>query len=657
MALTGMKILLTNMYDKSIYYGNTYYIYEFLEYRRTEGFNHMWADNETDQDLLGFSIHAQLLQSIVTDSGMLPVTVGLFGDWGGGKSSILKILQHELLKDDNFAVIYFNSWVFEGYDDAKSAILTTILNELREHRNLKNVIGDEVRDLLKRVNWMKFLKYGTSAGLAYLTANPLPLLLAEGSLPTGQFIKQGKEAEEAPTLKIDDLLKKTQESVENVRSFRTDFQKLINKTKLKALIILIDDLDRCSPERLIQNLEAIKLFLNVDHTAFIVATDRRIVENAIRIRYAELFTGEKGATTGDSLVTDYLEKLIQVPYTLPKLAPHEVRSYLCMLFLKKYLPETKFLEVLQKYVQFLMKERYASFQLGDEIKSLEDAATRTAVVDSMRLVDACSDAITDGLKGNPRQIKRFLNAFWLRRELARIANIPHLKDHILIKLMVLEYMSSDRFDDLYQWHRLSSDGTAQPLGELESAEGIDAVPEKYTKWGTPRLWRWLKTEPKLANEDLRDYFWIARSAISDTFAGVRLMTQTMRKCSEELLSKIEIERRSGVTMFASLLEDEQEGVIGIITRHAMQDFKDDTALRSMIDIAAKGHMNGAESFAQCVERIGAVNLSAGFGITLRAFKVESSNRASVLVGQVRESLSKSGTNVGRALQSKIKSKQ
>ncbi len=64
----------------------------------------MWADNETDQDLLGFSIHADLLRSIITNPDMLPVTVGLFGDWGGGKSSILKILQRNLAEETDFAV-------------------------------------------------------------------------------------------------------------------------------------------------------------------------------------------------------------------------------------------------------------------------------------------------------------------------------------------------------------------------------------------------------------------------------------------------------------------------------------------------------------------------------------------------------------------------
>ncbi len=612
----------------------------------------MWADNETDQDLLGFSIHANLLGSIIKNPEMLPVTVGLFGDWGGGKSSVLKILQRNIDQEKDYAVIYFNSWVFEGYEDAKSAILTTLLNELRDHRDLKNVVGDDVKALLKRVNWMKILKFGVSAGMTYLTANPLPLLLAGGTVPEGQPVEQTTGAtnlSDSHDLKLNDLLETTQDSVQNVRSFREDFQKLIDKTKLKAVIILIDDLDRCSPERLIDNLEAIKLFLNVDRTSFVVATDRRIVENAIRIRYSNLFMSEKGSLAGDSLVNDYLEKLIQVPYTLPKLAPHEVRSYLRMLFLKKHLEKTKFTEVLQNYVEFLDKERYESFQLADELTSIEDEATRTAVADSMRLVEACSDAITDGLKGNPRQIKRFLNAFWLRRELAHIAHLQHLKDHILIKLMVLEYMSTDRFDDLYQWHRVSSDGTAQPLSELEEVDCVEDIPVNYTNWGTQRIWRWIKAEPRLASEDLRDYFWVARSAITDTLAGVRLMTQAMRACSEELLSTVQVERQSGVTMFVSLTEDEQEGVLGVIMRHAMQEVKDDTALRSLVDLSGKGYLNAAEAFSKCIERIDVTNLNPGFGITLRAFKVEAGNRAAELIGQVRESLKKTDSRVGRAL--------
>ncbi|MDA3912016.1 MAG: P-loop NTPase fold protein [Bacteroidales bacterium] len=619
----------------------------------------MWADNETDQDLLGFSIHANLLQSIVTNPEILPITVGVFGDWGGGKSSILKILKSEINKNDDFAVIYFNSWIFEGYEDAKSAILTTLLTELKNHRNLKDKIGDEVKSLLGRVDAMKILKFGASAGLSYLTANPLPFIAGSGLIGNTSPEDQNTttaEAKNKPSFKMGDLFKSTQDSVQTIQSFRSDFQNLIKKTDLKALIILIDDLDRCSPDRLIENLEAVKLFLNVERTAFVVATDRRIVENAIRIRYSELFNSEN-STAGDSLITDYLEKLIQVPYTLPKLAPHEVRSYLCLLFLKKYLSNEQFEEVLKHHASFLEKERYVAFEFDKELSSLiSDKTTRDLIAESMRLVEACSDAITDGLKGNPRQIKRFLNAFWLRRELAQVAGLKHLKDHILIKLMVLEYISSDHFEELYRWHSSSSDGIALPLTELEAEESVDTISEEYAKWKTIRFWRWIKAEPELKNEDLRDYFWISRSSIADTFSGVRLVTQAMKSCAEEMASNIEIERKQGLKLFYSLSEDEQEGVLSIVSRTAMQNYTEDAPLRSLIDLSNKGNLNAAKSFSKCIERIRTANLGAGLGITLRSFNVEHGNRAAEIIGDIKDKLAKTETKIGRAIKKRKRGK-
>ena len=103
----------------------------------------MWSDNETADDLLGFQVHADLIRSVVTDPKMLPVTIGVFGDWGGGKTSIMKMLERDLEPEnwqkesverqnyENAAVIYFNGWQFEGYDDAKAAILSSVLLLLR----------------------------------------------------------------------------------------------------------------------------------------------------------------------------------------------------------------------------------------------------------------------------------------------------------------------------------------------------------------------------------------------------------------------------------------------------------------------------------------------------------------------------------------------
>ena len=78
----------------------------------------MWSDIETSKDLLGYLVHASLLKE-----KNLPITIGLYGDWGCGKSSILKILKEELEKDNDCVVVYFDGWSFESFDDAKMALI------------------------------------------------------------------------------------------------------------------------------------------------------------------------------------------------------------------------------------------------------------------------------------------------------------------------------------------------------------------------------------------------------------------------------------------------------------------------------------------------------------------------------------------------------
>ena len=122
---------------------------------------HIWQDNKTEIDLLGFDVHADLIRSVITDPAVLPVTVGVFGDWGGGKSSIMKMLQKELSNEEaypNVVCLYFNGWTFEGYEDAKSALLSSILIQLGEHKKFGAKAKDWVVKLLKRLRWMELGK-------------------------------------------------------------------------------------------------------------------------------------------------------------------------------------------------------------------------------------------------------------------------------------------------------------------------------------------------------------------------------------------------------------------------------------------------------------------------------------------------------------------
>ena len=310
----------------------------------------VWPDSETQEDLLGFRVHANLIRTLVTDPKMLPTTIGVFGDWGGGKSSIMRMLEADFTGEgyDDVACIYFNGWQFEGYEDAKSALLCSILIQLGEHKALGHKIKDKTVSLLRRVKWMELAKLGVKhvgvpLAAAALTggmgAIPAAAIALGGTLVGHNASKEFKEKSEGE-LKWRELIEADPGKPEllEVRKFREEFASMLNETKLRSLVVLVDDLDRCLPERLIETLEAIKLFVSVPKTAFVIGADPRIVRHAIATRYIRqqlrddiASSGAEKRTEEYDLVQDYLEKLIQVPYYLPRLSPAEIESYLNLL--------------------------------------------------------------------------------------------------------------------------------------------------------------------------------------------------------------------------------------------------------------------------------------------------------------------------------------
>ena len=102
----------------------------------------MWSDKETTEDLLGYTVHASLLKRVVTNGKNLPITVGLYGDWGLGKTSILRILEKQLKDDNDTVVIYFDGWSFESFDDAKMALIQGIVDALEKEERFSAKVGD-----------------------------------------------------------------------------------------------------------------------------------------------------------------------------------------------------------------------------------------------------------------------------------------------------------------------------------------------------------------------------------------------------------------------------------------------------------------------------------------------------------------------------------
>lgn len=514
----------------------------------------MWADNETSDDLLGFKVHADLIVDVINDNDVLPVTIGVFGDWGSGKSSILKIVEKELIGDDKDGfkdgtlVLYFNGWVFEGYDDAKAALLESIIEKFAKHKKLGPKVKDETVKLFKSVKWMRlmglgFKKIAIPAASAYLTGGVslIPYLLNEFSQIDPTELANKLKGDEAESFLSSIIKKDEADEITMVREFRDDFKKMLDKSKIEKLVVIIDDLDRCTPDRLIENLEAIKLFLNVDKTAFVIGADPRIVRHAIELRYKTdgIENSSDVESRNERIVSDYLEKLIQVPYYLPKLTDNEVETYLSLLFCQKELG-SDFNKVLEAFCTARENNRYDVFGLGD-IDSILKPEEKSKLTNSVSIIASLAPIITEGLKGNPRQIKRFLNTYSLRDRLVRVAKIADFKMDILAKLMVLEYSSQSLFRQIYEWQS-SQKGESKELKELESLaskNSIEIIKEKYSAdWGTDKTIKWLNAEPKLTDIDLRDYYWITRDQLTTSISGSSLVSPHIRSLVKKLIEPV-----------------------------------------------------------------------------------------------------------------------
>lgn len=653
----------------------------------------MWSDNETTEDLLGFQVHADLIRSIVTDPKMLPATIGIFGDWGSGKTSVMKMLEKSLNPDNyeenskeqqeckRVAGLYFNGWLFEGYDDAKSAILSSILLQLGEHQRFGPKIRDKAANLLKSVNSMRFVRLGLQhvalpAFAAYVSGGTSLIPNVVGAA-NSLFGKKEEEAEEADSTETTtgenvDLGKpvdadKLPSAHLDVRSFRDEFSSLIAECDIDSLVVLIDDLDRCSPERIIDNLEAIKLFLNVEQTAFVIGADRRIVRHAIAMRYKphEIEEQDDQKEPADRLVTDYLEKLIQIPYHLPKLSPTEVETYMVLLFCLRDLKKEDAEKCLAAFDSLRTRDRYSVFGYTNVKNVLGEQGVPESLSKSLTFSTASAPLITEGLKGNPRQIKRFLNAFVLRKKLAEVAKLVHIRDEVLVKLMVLEYVHPRQYGQLYDW-QAKEDGFPQKIKKLEltisSSHGkINSKenPEKDSKkedaleidegWKTPSMQKWVAMEPLLSEVDLRDYFWISRDRLQSTFSGISMVSPIVRRIFEDLISGNSGKRNAAIKGIDDLNEDERSSLLTQLEEHVYRhpDQKHGyDALRTLIE---SNNIEGAiEALVRVLDRCSPKSIHASVAFTLKALAEAKSEWKNILMPTINQ-LAKTNSRIGRAL--------
>ncbi|GGB71136.1 P-loop NTPase fold protein [Deinococcus soli (ex Cha et al. 2016)] len=520
----------------------------------------MWSDNESSVDLLRFTYLTDTLVELVQQDSLLPTTIGVFGDWGSGKSTILKHAESKLRAQGAGTIcLTFNGWLFEGYEDAKSALMGNILEELekqlKENRRWTDAIGQSIGKLLKRVDWLKVAKISAGAAVPMLTGLPLlgPLL---GLLPN---VKE-KEGE-APDLT--GLLKEAPEESTRttIREFRQEFSKLLEQAGVSRLVVIIDDLDRCLPSTIIDTLEAIKLFLFAGRTAFILGADERLVEYAVRERFPEL------PNTDFQVGQNYLEKLVQIPLRLPTLTARETESYLALLFAQRACQRPVFEQIVAKMLSLELTDlndvaftpelaRQVHGRMNERVPSRLDA--------DLAFAARLAQPLHTGLGGSPRRLKRFLNALELRMTLAQRRHLD-IDVGKLAKLMVLEYIKTDQFRRFVQWPiqeggrvvRLQALEQAARAREASSPPGpigpANEIPEYMRSWlDDDWLRTWLASDPPLGDENLVPYFTVAHDKITSLTNYASKLSPAASRLLQDLLSGATVSIRRALTQASTL---------------------------------------------------------------------------------------------------------
>lgn len=494
----------------------------------------MWKDIETAEDLLGYRFHAKLLKDIVLDDNMLPTSIGIFGNWGYGKSSLMLLMQKEVDieiakqnnagKDWRVLQVRFNGWQYENYESTKYSLIQVLLDSVESYLSANKDFFEKLDGLLRRINLLKvgvllFKKYAWSQ---------IPSEIKD-HLPSSDELKK--------CIDVDNIDKFRAEFVNDrtslfVTSFRKLFGSIIKDAQFKSVIVYIDDLDRCSGERMIECIEAIKLFLNVDHTAFVLGADERMVELAIKEHYP---VQDRNKSVIYSPFSDYLEKLIQIPYRLPKLSFGEQATYIMFLLLKSKYPNY-FDGVLANYYEFKDKEpfkvyTYKQFKQDLNGRNIPDVEKLLEIVPMMNRF----------LNGTPRQLKRFLNTFDLRLRMVKVASMREINEIILAKLMLLEYNFKYQklFESLYGMQQ-TNQGTIKDIDKVESnaRQNKNLGDKRWEEWADDKLvWEWLKVEPSLMGVNLAPYFWIARDSLKNSVPVENLDSNSVRLLFQNLLHK------------------------------------------------------------------------------------------------------------------------
>jgi len=270
----------------------------------------------SEGDRLQFARFVKPLATVLrAETTTTPLTVGVFGPWGSGKSSLLRLLQEELEKNDpeRFLFIPFNPWTHRREPNMLVPLLHAAYDATTKKSDAFKESAQKIFNVLTRL--------GADLLLKAVTVDAVDL----------EKLEELEESYVKSRQKVESEMRKLRQTLEEWA------QEVYKSTqKGRRIVFVIDDLDRCEPTEILDVLEAVKLFLDVPHMMVILAVDKEVIDRGIEVRYDKFpFAKERKAALG----AEYLEKIVQLPVVLPPLGGAEIDGLLDALKVKEVMPE------------------------------------------------------------------------------------------------------------------------------------------------------------------------------------------------------------------------------------------------------------------------------------------------------------------------------
>lgn len=243
-----------------------------------------------EDDAFHFEPYITVLHDAVAQASPLPLTVGVFGSWGAGKSSFLRLWERRF-EQERVRTIWFNPWKYDRKVEVWAALLHTILAELEKDERL----GDRARRLAKAATWLS-VRAGLGAAAAFGT----------GGVIKGEAVDQ----------LLQDMSARDSEQYRQINRFESDFAEAVAEFvgREGRLVVFVDDLDRCTPESAMTVLESLKLFLAETRCVFVLALDLDVLAAVATNKFGDALKGAPAEVVSGMA---YLDKIVQLPFFLP----------------------------------------------------------------------------------------------------------------------------------------------------------------------------------------------------------------------------------------------------------------------------------------------------------------------------------------------------